>query len=68
MASEIEISTRRYERIFGRKPRGFGLWHFQLPGGRVFTYSGHYSAACRIATEHARHVRSTTPILIQVSA
>ena len=68
MATEIEISTRRYERIFGHKPHGFGLWYFQFPGGRVFAYSGDFTIAYRVAADVARRLPSAKPILVQVSA
>ncbi|QNT70980.1 hypothetical protein [Defluviicoccus vanus] len=68
MATSITISTQRYERIFGRKPQGFGLWYFQFPGGRVFTHLGFYAAASQAATDHAHAIRCCMPLLIQVSA
>jgi hypothetical protein len=68
MAHEIAISSRRYERVFGHKPRGFGLWYFQLPGGRVVAHTGEYAAACKVAVDHARKLRMSTPILVQVAA
>lgn len=68
MDHQIEISSRRYERVFGHKPRGFGLWYFQLPGGRVVAHAGEYVAACKVAADHARKLRTTALILVQVAA
>jgi hypothetical protein len=67
MASSIEISTRRYERVHGRKPKGFGLWYFQLPGGRLFTCPGSFEYACRAAADHVRAAHLSAA-LIQVCA
>lgn len=36
MSVTIEFSTSRYERLHGRKPRGYGLWYFRMPDGRTF--------------------------------
>ncbi|NJO55046.1 MAG: hypothetical protein HC834_00380 [Rhodospirillales bacterium] len=66
--SHIEISSRRYERVFGAKPEGFRLWYFQLPGGRLFAYTGDYGHACRAARLRAKQLPAGVLPRIQVSA
>lgn len=68
MTARIEISSRRYQAVYGCKPHGFGLWYFQLPGGRIFSFSGEYRRACRAATRHARTLLPHSSCLVQVSA
>lgn len=52
--AKFKISTRRYRTIHGHRPQGLGLWYFQMPGGRIFTYSGPFAVARRAAAGHAR--------------
>jgi hypothetical protein len=63
MSGKLVVSTIAYERRYGRKPRGYGLWYFRLPGGLTFSYPGGYRAAVRAATAFAgrlRHVQGDT--------
>lgn len=57
MANKCEISTIAYEQRHGRKPRGYGLWYFRLPGGLTFSYPGGYRAAARAAAAIAVRLR-----------
>lgn len=54
MSGTIELTTSRYERLHGRKPRGYGLWYFALPHGRTFVHSGYFHISRRAAIAHAR--------------
>jgi hypothetical protein len=63
MTPRIEVSTGRYEQIFGCKPQGYALWYFCLPGGRTYSHAGTYAAALRAA---ARHVRSAGQDVIRM--
>lgn len=54
MSATIELTTSRYERLHGRKPRGYGLWYFALPHGRTFVHSGYFHISRRAAIAHAR--------------
>ncbi len=53
MNSNLFVSTITYEQRHGRKPRGYGLWYFRMPGGLTFSYPGGYQAAARAATAFA---------------
>ncbi len=57
MTDDIEISTYRYEWAHRHKPRGYGLWYFELPGGVVFSYLGSFAEARRAAARFARAMR-----------
>jgi len=64
----IEVSTRRYEQVYGRKPRGYALWYFRLPGGGTFAHPGLYSAAARAACAHARRQSPVSVVHLQLCA
>ncbi len=66
--ANYKISTRRYRTVHGHRPQGLGLWYFQMPGGRIFAYSGPFALARRAATDHARESHLTEAALIQVCA
>lgn len=68
MMTTIKVSTRRYEQVYGRKPRGYGLWYFQLPDGGTFTHSGLYSDASRAARAHVRRLSALPMIYVQLCA
>jgi hypothetical protein len=61
----IEFSTSRYERLHGRKPRGYGLWYFRMPDGRTFAHPGYYVSR-RAVKAHARHFAVDTVMRVQV--
>lgn len=58
MMGTLEVSTIAYEQRYGRKPRGYGLWYFRLPGGLTFTYPGRYQTAARAAAAFAGRLRN----------
>jgi hypothetical protein len=62
----IEFSTSRYERLHGRKPRGYGLWYFRMPDGRTFAHPGYYYVSRRAVKAHARHFAVDTVMRVQV--
>jgi hypothetical protein len=62
----IEINTRNYERVHGCKPKGYGLWYFQLPGGVYLAYPGSYRAAHRAAVTDARRVGGRAAVTISL--
>jgi hypothetical protein len=67
MSVTVEVSTSRYERLHGRKPRGYGLWYFRMPDGRTFVHSGCYYASCRAAKAHARKIAANAAMHLQVN-
>ncbi len=66
--AKFKISTRRYRTVHGHRPQGLGLWYFQMPGGRIFTYAGPFALARRAAAGHARDSHLGEASLIQVCA
>lgn len=62
----IELTTSRYERLHGRKPRGYGLWYFSMPQGRTFVHSGCYHISRRAAIAHARKLAASAVMRVQV--
>jgi hypothetical protein len=69
MSVKVEFSTIRYQQVHGRKPRGYGLWYFSLPGGITLSHAGTYGAATRVIAVHARRVCSMPAVLkVQVCA
>lgn len=67
MSVIVEFTTSRYERLHGRKPRGFGLWYFCMPDGRMFVHSGYYHVSRRAASAHARKLAVGPVMRVQVS-
>lgn len=66
MACKVVVSTVGYEQLHGRKPRGYGLWYFRLPGGLTFSHPGTYGAALRVATVHARRIGESNLVRMQL--
>jgi hypothetical protein len=66
MSVTIEFSTSRYERLHGRKPRGYGLWYFRMPDGRTFVYPGSYYVSRRAVKAQARQIAADTVMRVQV--
>lgn len=66
MSPMIEINTRNYERVHGCKPKGYGLWYFQLPGGVYLAYPGSYRCAHRAAVTDARRVGGHAAVTISL--
>lgn len=66
MSVTIELTTSRYERLHGRKPRGYGLWYFCMPDGRTFVHSGCYHVSRRAAIAHARKLALGSAMRVQV--
>lgn len=54
-ASSVRVSTSRYEFAHGRKPRGFGVWAFEIITGTIEIIPGSmsYSEAKKAAQEIA---------------
>jgi hypothetical protein len=67
MSVTIEFTTSRYERLHGRKPRGYGLWYFCMPDGRTFVHPGCYHISRRAALAHARKLPVSSVMRVQVS-
>lgn len=55
----MTIKTSRYEWSNGHKPRGYGLWAFEVGGEQVF-FQGSYTTAKQAAIQHARSLGETT--------
>ena len=58
----MRVETSEYQFSHGRKPRGFGLWFFELTtpkGKREFIYSGMYGKACEAAIAHGLTLQAT---------
>ena len=68
MSVKVEISTIRYQQVHGRKPRGFALWSFALPGGITLSHAGTYGAATRAVAAQARRMCSLPILKLQVCA
>jgi hypothetical protein len=66
MNSEVEFSTSRYERVHGRKPRGYSLWYFRMPGGVTFYQEGTFPQAQQAAAAHARKWFEGDVVRVQV--
>lgn len=67
MLHGVEISTGRYEQAHHRKPRGYRLWYFALPGDTTFCFTGTYGEARRAAAVAASR-RYRHPVTLQVCA
>jgi hypothetical protein len=63
----IRIDTAQYEASHGRKPRGYGLWIFEI-GGRTFQHTGRYSEAQEMARRYAATVLKDRNAIIKVGA
>jgi hypothetical protein len=66
MPVTVEFSTSRYERLHGRKPRGYGLWYFRMQDGRTFVHPGYYYVSRRAMKAHARQIAVDTVMRVQV--
>lgn len=66
MACKVVVSTVGYEQLHGRKPRGYGLWYFRLPGGLTFSLPGTYEVALRVATVHASRIDGSSLVRMQL--
>ena len=66
MSVTIEFSTSRYERLHGRKPRGYGLWYFRMPDGRTFVHPGSYYVCRRTVKAQAQRIATDTVMRVQV--
>ena len=66
MSVTIEFSTSRYERLHGRKPRGYGLWYFRMPDGRTFVHPGSYDVCRRAVEAQAQRIAADTVMRVQV--
>jgi hypothetical protein len=66
MSTDVRFSTGRYERLHGRKPRGYGLWYFCLPGGRTVCHAGTYGCAKRVVADLAPRLSDASKLVIQV--
>lgn len=66
MSVTIEFSTSRYERLHGRKPRGYGLWYFRMPDGRTFVHPGPYCVCRRTVKAQAQRIATDTVMRVQV--
>ena len=66
MSVSIEFSTSRYERLHGRKPRGYGLWYFRMPDGRTFVHPGSYYVCRRAVEAQAQRMAADTVMRVQV--
>lgn len=49
----VTVNTNRFEGSHGRKPRGKGMWAFNV-GGKQHTFTDHYTGAVRQAKRVAR--------------
>lgn len=47
------VRTNKYEITSGKKPRGFGMWAFQI-GSETFWVTGNYAEAKKRAVEKAK--------------
>ena len=62
----MRVETNTFEASHGQRPRGFGLWMFQLLDGtrrsmdEPFSFSGTYTNAKAAAKTRAREVGATT--------
>lgn len=64
----LDFATNKYEWSHGKKPRGTGLWMFQLSAMRVdgrrearvevFEFNGSFGEARRAAVKHARSMKA----------
>jgi hypothetical protein len=64
----LDFATDQFEWSHGKKPRGHGLWMFQLSLMRVdgrracrvetFEFNGSYGDAKRAAVKHARSMKA----------
>jgi hypothetical protein len=68
MTARIEFSTSRYEQVYGRKPRGYGLWYFCLPGGVTLSQPGVYAEAARAVAARLSSTCTAGRVRIQVCA
>lgn len=68
MMTNVEITTNLYECAHRRKPRGFRLWYFRLPGDLVFSYAGTYAEAKQAACVQARRRHRGARVAIHVCA
>jgi hypothetical protein len=66
MNTEVEFSTSRYERMHGRKPRGYSLWYFRMPDGFTFCQEGTFPQAKQAAAAHARQWFTGDVVRVQV--
>ena len=66
MNPEVEFSTSRYERMHGRKPRGYSLWYFRMPDGFTFSQEGTFVQAKQAAAALARQRFAGNSVRIQV--
>lgn len=53
--ARVSISTERYERSHGKRPRGEGLWLFETRSGRVVV---EVNASYGVARDHAQRQAS----------
>ena len=54
--SRVMVLTGTYERVYGKKPSGYGYWHFTIKGGGGilnFEGTGKYSDIKKKAIEFA---------------
>jgi hypothetical protein len=62
----MRIETANYENSHGRKPRGRGVWMFEMieftynAKPTLFQASGTYSEALRLAKKEARNLGTST--------
>lgn len=66
MTAKVEFSTIRYEMVHGRKPRGYGLWYFLIPGGVTFSHQGTYPQAKQAAATYTQRICVVTVARVQV--
>lgn len=49
----MAVSTTKYEWIYGKAPRGFGMWAFKVGHEEVF-FTGKYAEAKKQAIAYAK--------------
>lgn len=60
--SEISVITSKYERVYSKMPRGFGVWAFQFGYNKrdIRFFNGSYSTAKSVAMTAASEEGITT--------
>jgi len=70
MSSMIGLRTSRYEFAYGKKPRGFGNWAFEIAGA-VYFWNGKYSECKKNALAQAKEIakqNNMTYVLVNVES
>lgn len=59
----VRVNTGKYEASWGKKPRGYGYWFFQI-GSRKEAFTGNYGEVIKNAKAAARILGETEVVVL----